>query len=173
MHFPGCFTGIRESPQIHRLQLCQHLPNIISVSAGTKSSIVLEFLISSNLHLQGTYFQLGTQHLKLQLLLHSEMQDNGMNLRSTNRSGLPQPIVVQINAQRDQINYCSTWCLCIAAHWNGAPVTRSYTSHIAWKDLRYFKLTKCKLPAPRLCIFSYKGENIFPTFNFDMQICTC
>lgn len=67
MHFPGCFTGIRESPQIHGLQLCQRLPNIIFMSSGTKSDIVLEFLISSNLHLQGTYFQLGTQHLKLQL----------------------------------------------------------------------------------------------------------
>lgn len=75
--------------------------------------------------------------------------------------------------QRDQINYCSTWCLCKSTHWNGAPVAGSYTSHTAWKDLRYFKLTKCKLPVPRLCIFSYKGENIFPTFNFDMQICTC
>jgi len=30
-----------------------------------------------------------------------------------------------------------------------------------------------QIAGAKIMHFSYKGENIFPTFNFDMQICTC
>lgn len=55
--------------------------------------------------------------------------------------------------ERHQINYCSTWLpLQInSLKWN--PCRNFIHFLYSMKGLRHFKLTKCKLPVPRLCIF--------------------
>lgn len=64
--------------------------------------------------------------------------------------------------ERHQINYCSTWLpLQISSlKWNLCHKFIHFP--YSMKGLRYFKLTKCKLPLPRLCIFLIRVKIFSP-----------